>query len=157
MGKRSVNAVSFTPKYDEIEDRIRLSVNYENIADRVDFMISRAFVLKLFPVLDEYMMKFYESDLNVQKNFKQEIKENIGKDKTTSVADEANLTLYKQEDELLLDLSFTHLKKNNKTLVKFHSQKTEAFVELDAGAIKQIFTIIKSTIPFFSWGISYNF
>ncbi|MBU4023717.1 hypothetical protein KKF31_00960, partial [bacterium] len=121
MGKRSVKAVSFTPKYDEIEDRIRLSVNYENIADRVDFMISRAFVLKLFPVLDEYMMKFYESDLNVQKNFKQEIKENIGKDKTTSVADEANLTLYKQEDELLLDLSFSHLKKNNKTLVKFHS------------------------------------
>jgi spore coat protein CotH len=155
--KRSVNALSFTPKYDELEDRIRLSINYEDMTNRVDFMLSRAFILRLFPVLDDYMMKFYESDLEVQKNFKEAIKENIGKDKTTSMADEANLTLYRQEDELLVDLSFSHLKKNNKTLIKFHSQKTEASVELDAKAMKQIFTIIKSTIPFFSWGISYNF
>jgi hypothetical protein len=155
--KRSIHALSFTPKYDELEDRIRLSVNYEDMANRVDFMISRAFVLKLFPVLDEYMTKFYETDLNVQRNFKQEIKENAGKDKTTSVADEANLTLYNQEDELLLDLSFSHLQKTNKTVVKFHSQKTEATEELDYAALKQIFNIIKTTIPFFSCGIAYKF
>jgi hypothetical protein len=157
MSKRTINATSFTPKYDEREDRIRLSINYEELQNRADFMISRAFVLKLFPVLDEYMMKFYESEVVLQKNFKQEIRENINQGSSTAVADENNLALYKQEDELLLDVSFTYIGTNKKTQVLFHSQNTEAKVEFDGETMKQVFTVIKSALPFFSWGISHNF
>lgn len=148
--------MSFTPKYDELEDRIRISINYDDFDNRVDFMMSRSFVLKLFPILDDYMLKFYEMDLNpVQAP--QVNKEGVFKqDKSTSLTDGSNLELYKQEDELLIEVKFSFVKKTKTTIVVFESKSTQATARLDANSLKQIFTIIKKSIPFFSWGISHN-
>jgi hypothetical protein len=154
--KRNITALNFTPKYDELEDRIRISINYDNFDNRVDFMMTRSFVLKLFPVLDEYMLKFYETDLNAVQ-MPQANQDLITKqDKSTSLADGSNLELYKQEDELLIEVKFSFAKKTKNSIVMFESKSTQATAQLDVASLKQIFTIIKQSIPFFSWGISHN-
>ena len=167
MEKRKINAVSFTPQYDAAEDRIRLSINYEDIQNRVDFVISRAFILKLYPTLDGYMAKFYESDTALEQHHTpirekireekvDKLEEKIDKNNETTLTDHVNLELYKQEDELLTDLNLTYIEENKQTFVKFSSLKTEAEVHLSGDGLKQVFTVLKSTIPFFSWGISQN-
>lgn len=154
--KRNITALSFTPKYDELEDRIRISINYDNFDNRVDFMMSRSFVLKLFPILDDYMLKFYAMDLNTVQ-IPQVNQELVTKqDKSTSLTDGSNLELYKQEDELLIEVKFSFIKKTKTSIIVFESNTTQATAQLDGYSLKQIFTIIKQSIPFFSWGISHN-
>ncbi len=154
---KKITAINFTPKYDELEDRIRLSINYDDIQNRVDFMITRAFILKLFPVLDEYMMKFYDLDLIPEVNPSHDIKkEKVKSSNSTSVTDGTNLELYKQEDELLKEIKFSYVKNKKTSIIKFQSKNSEAIAQLDSNSMKQVFAIIKSTIPFFSWGISHN-
>jgi len=154
--KKNITALSFTPKYDELEDRIRISINYDDFNNRVDFMMSRSFVLKLFPILDDYMLKFYETDLNIVQTPQVDQKEMIKQDKSTSLTDGSNLELYKQEDELLVEVKFSFIKKTKNTIVMFESKSTQATAQLNAASLKQIFAIIKQSIPFFSWGISHN-
>ena len=154
--KKQINALSFTPKFDGQEDRIRVSVNYDDLNNRVDFMLSRSFILKLFPILDDYIFKFYELDLVPQTISKDVIEKNASEGKNTSLTDGVNLELYKQEDELLLEVQFSYVKDTKMTIVNFQSKNSEAVAQLDGNSLKQIFSIIKSTIPFFSWGISHN-
>ncbi|MDB2562121.1 hypothetical protein N9X61_00805 [Sulfurimonas sp.] len=154
--KKNITALSFTPKYDELEDRIRISINYDDFNNRVDFMMTRSFVLKLFPILDDYMSKFYSLDIEVEPAAPKNQKEMIKQDKSTSLTDGSNLELYKQEDELLREVKFSFVKETKISIIMFESNVTQATAHLDANSLKQIFTIIKSTIPFFSWGISHN-
>ncbi len=153
---KKISAISFTPKYDELEDRIRISINYDNLTNRVDFMLTRSFILKLFPVLDEYMLKFYDADSTIISKTSDEIKEKVKDSKETSITNGIDLELYKQEDELLLEVKFSYVKETKLTIITFVSKNTEATAQLDVNSMKQIFIIIKSTIPFFSWGISQN-
>ena len=108
---KKINAMSFTPKYDTLEDRIRISINYDDLNNRIDFMMTRSFVLKLFPVIDEYMLKFYGAELGIQatKNVvaSSQKKDNTMSSPSTSVTNGSNLELYKQQDELLLEVKFS--------------------------------------------------
>jgi len=154
--KRQISGLSFTPKYDELEDRIRLSVNYDDYSNRVDLLITRSFILKLFPILDEYLIKYYKSDLP---EVELPINDRVTKDQeeNISVSDGSSLELYKQEDELLLEINFSFIKENSNTLVQFVSKSSVTTAQLDEKSLKQVFSIIKTTVPFFSWGISQNF
>ena len=154
--RKNIPALSFTPKYDALEDRIRISINYDDFNNRVDYMMTRSFVLKLFPILDDYMFKFYDADVPVEQNSQANVDEMIKKDSATSITDGPNLELYKQEDELLLEVKFSFVKKSKMSIVVFESKNTSATAHLDAASLKQIFTIIKASIPHFSWGISQN-
>ena len=153
---RTINALNFTPKYDEIEDRIRLSVNYEDLQNRVDLMLTRNFILKLLPIVDEYMFKFYNEDLNIlpQQNISTKTEDNTKNQ--TSKTDGVNLELYKQADELLIEIKFSYIQKNNMSIIRFISKDSEVISQVNSDTFKQIFNMIKSTIPFFSWGISHN-
>ena len=154
---KNINAISFTPKYDELEDRIRISINYDDFQNRVDLMLTRSLTIKLFPVFDEYILKFYDSEITPLTQSKNNIKEKILKEDSTSITDNSNLELYKQEDELLIEVKFSYIKNTKQSVVKFLSKDSEVTAQLDLNSIKQIFTIIKSSIPFFTWGISHNF
>jgi len=61
-----------------------------------------------------------------------------------------------KKDELLIEVKFSFVKKTKSTIVVFESKSTQATARLGADSLKQIFTIIKQSIPFFSWGISHN-
>ncbi|MFT5660282.1 MAG: hypothetical protein ACI9TV_000923 [Sulfurimonas sp.] len=154
--KKKIKALSFTPKYDELEDRIRISINYDDFNNRVDLMMSRSFMLKLFPIVDDYMLKFYNSELGVDDSIKDNPKEKMKQDSATSITDGSNLELFKQEDELLIEVKFSFIKETQMSIVVFETKNTQAVSTLDARSMKQIFSIIKSTTPFFSWGISHN-
>lgn len=155
--KRKIAALNFTPKYDEVEDRIRLSINYDTFEHRVDFMVTRSFIIKLFPVLDDYMIKFYNHHTQWEKHATQEVKEMLEEDnRATSVTDGSNLELYKQDDELLLEIKFSFIKETKVTVLVFESTKTQAAAHLNEESMHQVFKVIKSSIPFFSWGISHN-
>ena len=45
--KKIVSALVFTPLYDQLEDRIRLVINYSDYDNRIDIMITRNFILDL--------------------------------------------------------------------------------------------------------------
>lgn len=156
MNIKQIDAKTFTPKYDEQEDRLRVVVNYEDAQNRVDFMITRAFVLKLFPILDEYMIKYYTQESEIPVVTQEAMQKQTQTDNATNVTDNVNLELLKTDNELLLEVSFTYRPTSKSTIVKFKSQNVEVSAALDAVSMRQIFSMIKSVIPFFSWGISQN-
>ena len=154
--KKEIKAVSFTPKYDVLEDRVRISINYDDISNRVDFVMTRALVIKLFPILDEYMFKFYDESIGVHMPSPQIQENKPTVENQTSVTDGSDLQLYKQADELLVEVKFSFIKQTKKTNLSLISSSSVASTQLDGASMKHIFEIIKSTIPFFSWGISQN-
>ena len=151
---KSIQALTFTPKYDELEDRLRVVVNYEDAHNRVDFMMTRSFILKLFPTLEEFMIKFYSGDIEIPVITPEVMKEKIKTEASTNMTDITNLELFKTDNELLLEVSFGYIAASKKSLIKFKSANVEVVSQLDEESIKQIFSMIKSVIPFFSWGIS---
>lgn len=158
---KKITAISFTPKYDALEDRIRISINYDDLNNRIDFMMTRSFMLKLFPVLDEYMLKYYGIETGIQAT-NSVVTSDSKNDKnisvpTTSVTDGSNLELYKQQDELLLEVKFSYVKDTASSIIQFISKNSNASARLNSADLKQVFTIIKSTIPSFSWGVSQSF
>jgi hypothetical protein len=155
--RRNITALNFTPKYDELEDRIRISINYDNFENRVDFMLTRSFIIKLFPVLDDYMVKFYNHHIQSSTPPVQVVNEMVhAEDNATSITDNSNLELYKQQDELLKELKFSFVKDSKMTILVFESEHTQATAKLSESDLTQVFKVIKASIPFFSWGISHN-
>ena len=154
---RSLTAKTFTPKYDELEDRLRVVINYDDINNRVDFMLTRSFILNLIPSTDDYILKYYNLEQERVDTPKSILQKDNQKNKTISETDGVNLELYKTDEELLRKVNFNYDKISKKTLVTFFSQNTVAKASLDGHMMQQIFSVIKLAIPYYSWGISHNF
>ncbi len=142
--KRIVTANTFTPTYDEVEDRLRLVINYQDMQNRIDLMITRNFVLKLIPTTEEFIGKFYED-------------ENLDKNESVSQTDSVNLELLRTDEELLLEVNFSFDSNTKQTLVTFNSKNIIVKASFDAGMMRQILSVIKSAIPYIKWGIAHNF
>ena len=153
---KSITALTFTPKYDALEDRVRVVINYDDTHNRVDFMMTRSFVLQLFPTLEEFMIQFYSGDVEIPVITPEGMKEKVQTEATTNMTDSTDLELLKTSNELLLEVSFGYVAATKLSIVKFKSANVEVVSQLDEHSIKQIFSMIKSVIPFFSWGISQN-
>jgi len=156
---KKIIANTFTPIYDEIEDRIRLVINYQDLNNRVDLMITRAFILNLIPATDEFIMTHFPEDgLYEETPSINTIKPtNFDSEKNLSKTDGINLELYKTDEELLREVNFSHNIKNKITTIKFSTNKTITIANLDYNMLKQITKTIKSSLPYFKWGISSNF
>lgn len=150
--KRNITAQTFTPSYDTLEDRIRLSINYQDIGNRVDFMITRSFILNLLPTADEFMAE-HLGVINTPAPQTQ----TQTKDESLSQTDAVNLELLRTSDELLLEVHFSFKADTQKTLITFSSLNTAAQIDLDAFMFSQIFRVIKAAIPRIKWGIAHNF
>ncbi len=148
--KRNIIAKTFTPSYDTVEDRIRVVVNYQDINDRVDFMITRSFILNLIPTAEEFIGKYYGTMATSTPQVE-------NKNNSFSKTDTVNLELLRTTDELLTEVNFSFNANTKLTLVTFNSKNAVAQADLDAFMITQIFQVIKSSIPNISWGISHYF
>ncbi|MDD5400383.1 MAG: hypothetical protein PHQ93_04255 [Sulfurimonas sp.] len=149
--KKNITAKTFTPIYDELEDRLRLVVNYQDIYNRVDFMITRNFILNLVPTAEEFMARHYgivdfEATPQIETN-----------DKVMSKTDNVNLELLRTNDDLLLEVNFSFDINSKHTILTLSSKSTTAKADLDGFMLSQIFQVIKSAIPYIRWGISYHF
>lgn len=151
--QKKIQATTFTPIYDETEDRIRLVINYQDIQNRVDLMITRSFLLNLLPAAEEFVYKHYPTLSTQPQNSKET--HNVQESKTAT--DGVNLELLKTEEELLTEVNFTLDANTNNTLVTFTSKNTTSSVLLTAELFEQTFNTIKSAIPFIKWGISHHF
>ena len=154
---KEVVAKTFTPVYDEIEDRIRLVINYQDIQNRIDFMITRSFIINLIPSVDDFTLKHYASDYTDIDNMKVSINTNNNENKAVNRTDGVNLELLRTEEELLLEINLSYDASTKNTLLTFTSKNKKANCALDSKTIKQVFDTIKSAIPNFKWGIASNF
>ncbi|MEA3383712.1 MAG: hypothetical protein U9Q20_03425 [Campylobacterota bacterium] len=159
--QKTILANTFTPMYDNIEDRLRVVINYDDLKNRVDLMITRGFILNLIPSIDDYIFQYYEIEVEIETEDKQPIQNENNKSsknkQTISKTDNTNLNLYKQDDELLLKVDLTYLKESKQTLIVFSSKETIVKSQLDSEMFQQIIKIIKSNIPYMKWGISKYF
>ena len=151
-------ANTFTPLYDELEDRIILVINYEDIQNRVDFMITRSFILKLLPAADEFIAQHYDNshtnnNVTIATTSSQENTNENGLSKTNN----ENLEFFAREKELLRELNFTFIADKGLTTLSFSSQESLVVASLDYNMFQQLIKALKTSIPSFSWGIATNF
>ena len=153
--KRNIIAKTFTPIYDEIEDRIRFAINYQDMQNRVDFMITRSFILSLIPSAEEFIDRHYNA-LASQVATKVEPKVEDSNE-AVSKTDSVNLELLRTDEELLLEVNFSFDANTKQTILTFSSKNVVATTALDSFLLLQVFKIIKSAIPHIKWGIAHSF
>lgn len=140
-----IKAKTFTCNYIEKEDRILLSINYEDILNRVDFWVTRAFLLKLLP----YFFEYSSSECHKEKEPKIQ-----NSNKNTKSTDLSTFALTQQKPILLesvdikklpsnIQINFKNLEKNIFVVAFFDSSNFSAFVTLLSGAA-----------PRYDWGIT---
>lgn len=160
---KQIIAQTFTPTYDPIEDRIRLAINYQDAQNRVDFMITRSFILELIPTIQEFIFKNYpeeDYDFDISQTIDNsqtpsEQKEQSGD--AISATDSANFELYKQDEELLREINLSCDANTKLTTLTLSSQNILAQTQLNFTLLTQITDIIKKSIPNIKWGISHHF
>ena len=152
---KTLNIQTITPRYDEIEDRLRISINHKEKDNRIDLLITRNFILKLLPIYEEYVIKAYYSDISLTNKMPNDPFYTILKPNTnTRITSHSQLKTYQQDAALLLEVHFSFIKKDKLTLFKCQTKETQASVKLTLETLKTIFSLIKSTIPYYDWGIS---
>lgn len=160
---KNIIAQTFTPTYDPIEDRIRLAINYQDAQNRVDFMITRSFILELIPTIQEFIFKNYpdeDYDFTISKNSNNSQSQTEDKKQNSdfvSPTDSTNFELYRQDEELLREINLSCDPNTKLTTLTLSSQNNKAQTQLNFLLLTQITDIIKSAIPNIKWGISHHF
>lgn len=142
-----IQALTFTPIYSQSEDRIRLIINYADYANRADLWLTRAFLLKLIPVIEDTLDKYepQEADPQIQ----------VRTDKQAQgPTDASTLAVTEKEGELVRSVDITYRPTSKQYEIVF---KTDAFHAVSALSGPLLRTILKSifaAIPKIDWGIS---
>ncbi len=146
-----VQAQTFTFKYDPREDRMILTLNYASNTARVDFMITRAMVLKLLPVIEQILMM--KSAPQPQAAAKKE-RSTRGKEEAT---DRDMLELMGKNRYLLEKIDFKTFKENSNIAMLFFAENTlQAQAVLTHENFSQIMNIMVQSLPHHGWGIAPN-
>lgn len=143
----NITALTFTPYYSEIEDRIRLVVNYADFANRVDFWITRAFLLKLAPSWEEYGYRYGTAQAV-----------SSGESKTTqptvSATDGGTLAVTDKEGVLLETVDMTYEVSNEMFEICLRGRDTQAVALLNEEMMMTLIKTIFNAAPHMQWGIS---
>ncbi|ATB70957.1 hypothetical protein SJPD1_2879 [Sulfurospirillum diekertiae] len=136
-------AKTFTCKYDAKEDRLLLTLNYEIQAERIDFWITRSFLLKLIPIFFD----FTQHDNGIVNEL---IEQTPQKDKPT----DSSLYLLTQKTPILLE-SVDFSKEAQGTKIVFKNSEEAIFCEtvLDERMMKSVVKLILNSAPKYEWGI----
>lgn len=149
---------TITPVYDNIEDRIKLSINYQDMQNRIDLMLTRSFLLQLLPAMEEYIYKHYPDEIIEDEVHIEALKEQIDddtKNKNISKTNFEDLHLYRSLEELLLTVNMTYDKNSRLTRIEFIGKEGDkAVLNADAVMLNNILKSIKASIPSIAWGIS---
>ena len=141
-----IEAKTFTPIYDEVEDRIRLIINLDNVS-RIDLMITRALIIKLIPMLEEFYEKHY-SDIETDEVT---INSDSSKEKSESS------TVVKIDGELLITINLSYNRDNQLTSIELTSSKNRVVANFNQELFNSFVKLLKNSIPKFSWGLGFNF
>jgi len=152
-----VLAKTFTPSYDAVEDRIRLVINYEDYSSRLDLWITRSFLIKLLPVMDEYISKHdktIQADINENKTA-----DKIETDKTemqniSSTTDKSTFEVTKKDALLLTTVDISYKAASNQFELIFKTDSVIAKTTTNGTHARIIFKTIFDAAPKVGWGIS---
>jgi hypothetical protein len=147
-----IQANTFTPLYDEVEDRIRLVLNYQDISNRIDLMITRSFIINLISSVDDFVFQHYGDISPKLDNIT--IDQTSPKTKHTEQTDQTNLQLYYEKDQLLTKLDLKYDQDTKHTTIVFTTKDSVSAATMDATMLQALFDSIKKAIPNFKWGIS---
>jgi len=146
-----ITAKTFTAQYDGREDRIRWTINYNDPYQRIDYMISRAMLLRLFPVLEQILP---EGARAIRPERNAPLRNGL------APTDSAALERTRDPEAPLLErVDFTHHPKAATYTVRFYAAPerhadTEATLNLDD--LAKVTGILLGAVPFVAWGIAPN-
>ncbi|MDD5717125.1 MAG: hypothetical protein PHW64_04915 [Sulfuricurvum sp.] len=142
-----IRAQTFTPMYSQTEDRIRLVINYADYANRVDLWLTRAFLLKLIPSIDD-CLDGYETTAPSSEVQKQT-------DKTAQTQTDApTLTMTEKQGYLVHAVDITHHKESQQFSLLFKTEQPQVRATLTAPLLRTVLKSIFAAIPKIEWGIS---
>lgn len=146
LSQKTIPIEQFTCSYDNKEDRIRVAINYQDAVKRVDFWITRSFLLRLLPAFAKFgstqsQMDMANDGLNSHAN-----------DTKPTPTDNSMLELTKKEPILLENVSFS---KNGETVIlSFSSPSTPQYIAtLTPHGVDSLAQLLIKTAPTYDWGI----
>jgi len=135
-----IEAKTYTCHYIDKEDRLLLTINYQDIEKRIDFWITRAFLVKLLPYFFDYVMVEKEETTNNAQS--------------TKPTDNSTFALTQQKPILLESIDFEALDNNGMKIVLKNLEKNIYCVAvLDKNRFKSFVELLTKTAPTFDWGI----
>lgn len=148
---------TLTPIYDNLEDRIRLSVNYQDLNNRIDVFITRSFILQLLPSIEEYIYKHYPNETILEDE--EIVISNNNPSQTNNAFSQTNqedFTLYKNIEDLLITVNLSYHNETKLTIITLIT-KDKYILTLNANAemLRNIIKALKNSIPKMAWGIGY--
>ncbi|PIF04236.1 MAG: hypothetical protein CSA86_02640 [Arcobacter sp.] len=159
---KTVTLHTLTPTYDPVEDRIRLCINYQDIHNRIDMMLTRAFLLKLLPSLEEFIYRNYPNstinntiEQNEQNRYDSKQSGTPQSLSSRTQTDFGDLELFVGIEDLLVSTNFSYDKTTQRTTITFTSKKKHsATLICGRELLEVIITAIKESIPKIQWGIA---
>lgn len=136
-----IQAQTFTCNYIEREDRVLLTINYRDVAQRIDFWITRAFLVKLLPYFFEYTAQDSANEQSTDQ-----------RDKTQT--DNATFALTQQSPILLESIDFRTLQDTKEIIFKSLEHQIFARAVFDDRTFASFVTILIGAVPKFDWGIA---
>ena len=139
-------AKTFTCRYDPKEDRLVLTLNYQSLEERIDFWITRSFLLKLLPI-------FFDISTHAPTFSNQDILPLASSPSSESATDTATYLLTKKNPLLLESVDFT--RENNNTKITFKNLEKAIYYEalLDNTSLDSVVKLILNNVPKYEWGI----
>lgn len=129
-------------KYDSLEDRLLLTLNYEIEAERIDFWITRSFLLKLIPI-------FFDFTQHAISTIEDSEPQTPSRDKPT----DSSLYLLTQKTPMLLEsVDFSKVAQGTKMVFKNSEKGIFCEAVLDDSMMKKVVMLILNSAPKYEWG-----
>jgi hypothetical protein len=143
----SIQARTFTPIYSQSEDRIRLIANYADYSQRVDLWLTRAFLLKLIPTIEDYLDQYDAGEQNAPE---QQQSERAAQSKT----DMPTLSMTEKAGYLVQSVDVTYDKRKRYFKLVFKTEAVQVETVLKAPMLRALLKSVFAAIPKIDWGIS---
>ncbi len=140
-------AKTFTCTYDQKEDRIKLTLNYQDPVERVDFWITRSFLLRLLPLLSKFGSAKDEMSVVSGNQTNEEVAP-----APSTPTDESMLMLTQKEPILLEQVDFG--KSERGVNIVFSSPLSPRYTALlKAQEVDTLANLLIKAAPTYEWGI----
>ena len=140
-------AKTFTCKYDPKEDRLLLTLNYQSPEERIDFWVTRSFLLKLLPIF------FDISTLSPATSQQDRLPKTSLMSTLESPTDTSTYLLTYKKPLLLESVDFSRENTNTKILFKNLEQGIHYEALLDSSSLDSVVKLVLNNVPKYEWGI----
>ena len=139
-------AKTFTCRYDPKEDRLVFTLNYQINEERIDFWITRSFLLKLIPI-------FFDISTRSPHLPNEDVLTHATTPTLEAPTDTSTYLLTYKNPLLLESVDFT--RENNNTKIIFKNLEKAIYYEalLDSGSLESVVKLILNNAPKYEWGI----